>query len=117
MKNRLRVFALLGVASVGLGVLACQDRTPTAVAPQVSLVDAGDNDGLFRACYIPGSGMMYRVSADGVEGLREECRANKHVEFSWPAVTPLVGQRCPEGQLMTGMSAEGTLLCAEPTAD
>lgn len=105
---------LLSAGAVALMVLACEDQTLTDVVPQFSVTDNGDSDGLFHACYIPGSGMVYRISAEGVEGLKEDCRANRHIEFSWPASLPLAGQSCPDGQLMTGVDAQGSLLCASP---
>ena len=54
-----------------------------AVLPLTVPMDARAQDGapkVIVACYLPHSGIVYRI---GEEGLKEECRGKKHVEFSF----------------------------------
>ena len=34
----------------------------------------------YRACYVPNTGVVYRI---GTDDTAEACRSNRHVEFSW----------------------------------
>ena len=42
---------------------------------------------ILHACYVPGSGVVYRISPDGQDPtLRDSCRSQRHVPFSWNAM-------------------------------
>lgn len=59
------------------------DREPAAVEA-----------GTLHACYVPSSGVVYRIRIDGAPSA---CRSNRHVEFAWNAVGPQ-GPRGPAGE-------------------
>lgn len=87
---------------------------------------AGDatESAVLRACYVPGSGVVYRI---GGEALDEACKSPEHVEFAWnvegppgppgptgPAGPPGPGLQagaCPLGTFVTGVEPDGTLIC------
>lgn len=95
--------------------LACMSIIAAlSVLPLSSSSAQAVGDNMIHACYIPSSGMVYRVSAEGVEGLKEECSAKGHIEFSWPAGLPLLGQTCPTGEFVVGVDATGAPVCAAP---
>lgn len=94
------------------------------VARAVAGAGSGDAE-VLRACYVPGSGVVYRIGADG---LGDACEGKNHVEFSWnvqgppgprgptgpqgPSGPGLTPQQCPTGEFVTGIAADGSLLCS-----
>jgi len=107
----------LGVATLSTLLGGCEQAAPAGLdedhrgrpaAPTTSVIASTEGaDVMIHACYIPGSGMIYRISADGVEGLKEDCNAKKHIEFSWPAGLAFAGQTCPPGEFVYGFDASG----------
>lgn len=87
----MRFLAATAVVSIALGL------APSFAAAQTPTL---------RACYVPGSGTVYRI---GAEGTPAACHSPKHVEFSWAATQP--AGRCPAGQAVVGIGADGSLLC------
>lgn len=78
---------LLGAAVLGTAMLAGSAEDAEAQ------VEAE----VIYACYIPGSGVVYRVAGDGAPPCRYEqeeqsakdgCKSGKHVLFSWNSVGP-----------------------------
>jgi hypothetical protein len=69
-----------GVVLVGLGLAAVLPASPLALREATE----------FHACYVPGSGTVYRIKEPG---LRQECSSHTHVEFSWKQD----GEPGPEG--------------------
>src|SRR5215204_5340026 len=67
-------------ASVALAVLVW---TPTRASAQATL----------SGCYVPNSGTVYRIKADG---LPDSCRSKQHVEFTWSLQGP-AGPAGPAG--------------------
>lgn len=53
------------------------------------------------ACYVPGSGVMYRINPPGSPGqnrfLKDDCRGRRHVKFSWARLV------APEGKVGIGV--------------
>jgi len=62
-----------------------------------------------EACFVPGSGTVYRIAADGAP---DACRSPKHVRFTWSTSVP--SGTCPAGQFMVGLAPDRGLLCATP---
>src|SRR5882672_873961 len=65
------------------------------------------------ACYIPQSGVMYRVGAADLRAQTPTCVSQNHVLFSW---NDGLGRRCPIGQFLLGFDAAGELICVGPPA-
>src|SRR5688500_12736162 len=66
--GRGRTLALAGaLLALSAGSAAAQTATPSSSAT-------------LYACYVPNSGTVYRIKADG---LRQSCTSPQHVEFSW----------------------------------
>lgn len=73
------VGGLLAVASLTLVFL------PQDAAAQVP----GDGPAVLFACYVPGSGVVYRVDGPGPDtDLPDDCRTPRHVLFSWSESGP-----------------------------
>ena len=81
------IMALLAVAP-----RAAAQEPPRAESTTVQ-ADEHENGEVFHACFVPASGTVYRIRA---EGLREDCASDEHVEFSWDAAGP-EGPQGPEG--------------------
>lgn len=62
-----------------------------------------------EACYVPGSGTVYRINA---EGAPDDCRSHRHVRFTWSTSIPT--GFCPDGEFMVGISEGGEIVCAAP---
>ena len=100
----------LNVLVLALGVPAVVMAAKTRAEPEV-----------YYACYVPGSGTIYRIKAPG---LPDACTGSKHVEFSWssqpepgglagveivrmnalipPGLQTTVNAVCPPGKVVTG---------------
>lgn len=87
------------LGALGAAVLA----VVTAPAP-VSAQEPGA-PAVLHACYVPGSGNVYRVAGPGEQapGLPNGCRSPQHVPFTWNETGP-AGPQGPEG----------TMTCREP---
>ncbi len=80
--------AVLGIALCALAFL------PQDAAAQ----DPGDDPVVLFACYVPGSGVVYRVDGPGPDtDLPDDCRARRHVLFSWSESGP-AGEDGEDGQ-------------------
>lgn len=58
-----------------VAVAACALSLYAGVTP-----DEAAGQTVLRACYVPNTGVVYRV---GAEDTPDECRSDRHVEFSW----------------------------------
>jgi hypothetical protein len=111
MKNNGRTIAML-LAAAGLMVIALSSLTPVNASAQEPEV-------LF-ACYVPQSGVVYRVNPPDEPGkyaeMKDECSSEKHVLFSWNERGPTgpQGEPGPKGdQGEQGPPGEGLdLSCA-----
>jgi len=93
-----------------------------------ALAGEGADGEVIRACYLPDSGVVYRI---GAHGLGDACKAEGHVEFSWNVQGPvgpqgpkgdrgpqgppgpgLTVQGCPAGEFVIGIDAHGNLACS-----
>jgi hypothetical protein len=90
-KNTIGIAPLLG----GFAALAFLLFAPDTAQAQ-------DGPTLIRACYIPTSGVVYRI---GEEGLGDECKRLSHVEFNWAKL--LVGE---DGKLVEDIHTTGKLI-------
>ena len=85
MRNKVTLPAQLPLAG-GFAALALLLFAPETVHAQT--------DVLF-ACYVPNSGVMYRVNPPGSPGqtadLKDDCTGQKHVKFSWGGAEGLSG--------------------------
>jgi hypothetical protein len=61
-----------GLMAATLGLIGIA-LAPRAAAAQVGVTT-------FRACYVPGSGTVYRI---GASGMPSSCKSSSHVEFQW----------------------------------
>lgn len=77
---------LRAVLPLALIALALAGTTATAVRAQETPPVPVE----LHACYVPGSGVVYRVSAPGEEGgeLPAGCKSERHVLFNWNEVGP-----------------------------
>ena len=80
-----------GLTSMGLLAVLGVILSPSAVEAQ-----------LIHACYVPASGTVYRIKA---EGAKDACTGKKHVEFSWNAAGP-AGPEGPRGPANTLTEAD-----------
>lgn len=90
---------LLKLAGAAALALACLVFVPDTVQAQT----------VIYACYVPSSGVVYRI---GEPGLRQECSGKKHVEFSWneEGLEGPPGPAGPLGQLqITQRTLQSTL--------
>lgn len=94
MSNRVPLLLTALAAAVLLPL-----STPSTAAAQSAGVT-------MEACYVPGSGTVYRINT---EGAPDTCRSRQHVRFTWTASLP--AGRCPAGQFMVGLGPDGALLC------
>lgn len=102
--------ARVPIPSPSLVLIAVTVAAALLIAPSAA---RGQTSGeVIHACYIPASGTVYRIKA---EGAPDDCRG-KHIEFSWDAHGP-AGQSCPGGEFVTGFAADGSLLCGAATGD
>ena len=62
-----------------------------------------------EACYIPGSGVIYRIKADGAPN---ECRSSQHIQFSWSREAGSgTGWELVRGKVTFGPNSFGLLPC------
>src|SRR6266480_3323280 len=72
------------------------------------------------ACYLPQSGVVYRVAETDLRFQTPACASQNHVLFSWndkgekgdPGNLALAGHTCPAGQFVTGFGTTGGLVCS-----
>lgn len=104
MKNNSRTTAL--PVAVGLIVIALSLLAPVVASAQEPGV-------VLYACYVPTSGVVYRIKAPG---LPQECRLTvgpkAHIEFSWIEVRNVV---CTAGEFLRGYDEVGAAVCAQPS--
>lgn len=79
-------------ALAGVGLAVVFSFVPTRVAAQGTPT-------VLYGCYVPTSGTVYRIKADG---LQTDCRSKNHVEFTWSLQGPQgaqgpVGPPGPQG--------------------
>lgn len=80
----------------------------TVALVAVSAQEWAGEPAMLHACYVPASGQVYRI---GAEGLPDVCRSPRHVEFSW-------NERGPEGPAgEPGEDGEAGLACWDRDGD
>jgi hypothetical protein len=82
------VLALCGVAA------ALTLAQPAALQAQTSADREGVAPEVLQACYVPGTGTIYRI---GAQGLSSTCLKSTHVEFSLSP--PTIGAAGPQGEV------------------
>ena len=92
--------------ALGAGAVTARAQTPAPIAP----TSAEDEGGMIHACYLPGSGLIYRVQEAG------QCIAPPHVALSWNAAGGqgpggIAGVACDLGELLRGFDDTGAPLC------
>jgi hypothetical protein len=92
----LRKYAHLGALATAV-MLAGVSFAPTRLAAQTPTVLYG--------CYVPASGTVYRIKADG---LPSECRSKNHVQFTWSLAGPLSGRELVVGSGTAAPNSVGT---------
>ena len=81
-------FALTAVMIVGATL-----ASHPALAERIRLTTLPDDPPVIYACYVPGSGSLYRIKATDAT---ETCKSPNHVELHWNVVGPQ-GPQGPQG--------------------
>lgn len=97
----LRTYAHFGALATAV-MLAGVSFAPTRLAAQAPTVLYG--------CYVPASGTVYRIKADG---LPSDCRSKNHVQFTWSLSGPLSGRALVvgSGSAAPNSIGSGTATC------
>jgi hypothetical protein len=70
----------VGAVAVGVAIIQVGWQFGVAQAARLKTARAAADPTIFYACFVPSSGTVYRIK---LPGLRDECAAPSHTEFSW----------------------------------